>query len=100
MVRQETLDSYQNRSPISRRTALCDRLRITNSFRSNADSSRSADRWINTCCINGSLALAVCPKVELSVGTSRQPKTFCPSSATTDSNIFLPLALTTGSGEA
>ena len=38
---------------------------------------------MNICLISGSIGLTLNPSTELSVGTSRQPSSFCPSFRTT-----------------
>ncbi|MGC3990213.1 MAG: hypothetical protein QM796_11130 [Chthoniobacteraceae bacterium] len=49
--------------------------------------------------IHGSLFIAVLPIIELSTGTSRQPRTVCPSVATIFSKTALLLARVASSGE-
>ncbi len=79
---------------------------MTNSFRSNA-ASPSADalgaaiagpRPITICRNTGCTATALGPTARLSVGTSRQPMTRCPSSTTICSNSRSSAARVSGLG--
>ena len=54
---------------------------------------------MNTCLIRGSLAQAVAPSEELSVGSSRQPRTESPCSATSFSKRDCAAFVMTSSGE-
>ena len=51
------------------------------------------------CFIRGSHALESSPRISLFTGTSRQPRTDCPSSATTPSNSDIALEHAAASGE-
>jgi hypothetical protein len=54
---------------------------------------------MNACCKNGSLAFAVLPSEELSVGTSRQPRIVWPSDFAICSNASRPFWRVAASGE-